>query len=99
MVRRRPAFKRRVAHGAAEIGLYVKPRSGARAHSGRLHFDLNFPNMARFGLWGAMPPLEEYFSPLVGFFSYSREDDENSDDALSNFRGIIHDEGRAGPRP
>jgi WD40 repeat protein len=48
--------------------------------------------MAPLGLGGTMSSLDEYFSPLVGFFSYSREDDENSRDALSNFREAIQKE-------
>jgi WD40 repeat protein len=39
-----------------------------------------------------MSSLDEHFSPLVGFFSYSREDDENSNNALSDFRNAVQKE-------
>ena len=39
-----------------------------------------------------MSSLDEHFSPLVGFFSYSREDDENSNAALSELREAIQKE-------
>jgi hypothetical protein len=45
-----------------------------------------------------MTTLARYSSNLVGFFSYSREDDADFDDVLSKFRVAIQATPAASPR-